>query len=94
MTSVDSETVSAAISMIVSLLVILGGLVVCAFLIKKYKNRVGLDKTSGGMKISILSTRSLGMQQSLVVAEADGKYFLLGICKAGITLISRLDSHE
>lgn len=89
-----TETISAAISMIVSLLVILGGLVICAFLIKKYKNRVGIDKASGGMRISILSTRSLGMQQSLVVAEADGKYFLLGVCKTGITLISRLDDHE
>lgn len=87
----DTETISAATSMIVSLLVILGLLIVGAFLAKRVRGRLGADKAAGGMKISILSTRSLGLQQSLVVAEANGEYFLLGICKGGITLISRLN---
>lgn len=90
----DTETISAATSIIVSLLIILGLLVVCAFLAKRVRLRLGGDKAAGGMRISILSTRSLGLQQSLVVAEANGEYFLLGVCKGGITLISRLDGHE
>lgn len=90
----DTETISAAASTIASLLVILGLLVGCAFLAKRFRARLGADKTNGHMKISILSAKSLGMQQSLVVAEAAGQYFLLGICKGGITLISRLDHHE
>lgn len=90
----DTETISAAVSVIISLLVILGLLVGCAFLAKRFRNRLGIDKAAGAMKISILSTRSLGVQQSLVVAEANGECFLLGVCKGGVTLISRLNSHE
>ena len=90
----DTETVSASVSVIISLLVILGLLAGFAFFVKRFRNRLGIDKVAGGMKISVLSTRSLGIQQSLVVAEANGEYFLLGVCKGGITLISRLNSHE
>lgn len=90
----DTETFSAAASMVVSLLVILGLLFAFAFFIKKFRTRLGVDKIAGDMKISVLSSRSLGMQQSLVVAETNGQYFLLGVCKGGITLISHLDRHE
>lgn len=90
----DTETISAATSMVVSLLVILGLLVALAFFVKKFRMRPGVDKAALDMKISILSSRSLGVQQSLVVAETNGQYFLLGVCKGGITLISHLDRHE
>lgn len=90
----DTETMSAAVSVTVSLLVILGLLVGLAFVAKRFRGRLGVDKALASMKISVLSTRSLGLQQSLVVAETNGEYFLLGVCKGGITLISRLNSHE
>lgn len=90
----DTETISAATSMVISLLVILGLLVGCAYLAKRFRTRLGVDKTNSNIKISILSTKTLGMQQSLVVAEADGQRFLLGVSKGAIELISRLDHHE
>ena len=89
----DTETISAAVPMIISLLLILGLLVICAFAAKKLRARAGMDKAVGAMKISVVSSRSLGMQQSLVVAETNGEYFLLGVGKGGITLISRLGVH-
>lgn len=90
----DAITISTATSMIISLLVIFALLFIFAFFVKKYRLRLGVAKSYSNINISVLSTFSLGLQQSLVVAEADGQRFLLGVFKGGITLISQLDRHD
>ncbi|WP_298222532.1 flagellar biosynthetic protein FliO [Acidocella sp.] len=90
----DTETISGAASTIASLLIILGLLAGLAFLARRFKGRLPGSKAGGNMPVSILSSRPLGGQQSLVIAEAEGQRFLLGISRGGIVLISRLDAHE
>lgn len=91
----NTEIISAASSTILSLLIILGLLVICAYFAKRFlRYQNGNKKASGTMLISILCSRSLGAQQNLVVAEANGQIFLLGVSRNGITLISRLEHCE
>jgi flagellar biosynthetic protein FliO len=90
----DTETISGAASTIASLLIILGLLTGLAFLARRFKGRLLGSKAGGNMPVSILSSRPLGGQQSLVIAEADGQRFLLGVSRGGIALISRLNPHE
>ncbi len=42
-------------------------------------------------KLAIAETRSLGNRQYLVVADYDGRKFLLGVCPGRIDLLSSLD---
>ena len=42
-------------------------------------------------KLAIAETRSLGNRQYLVVADYDGRKFLLGVCPGRIDLLSALD---
>ena len=42
-------------------------------------------------KLAITETRSLGNRQYLVVADYDGRKFLLGVCPGRIDLLSNLD---
>lgn len=44
-------------------------------------------------KLAVSETRSLGNRQYLVVADYDGKKFLLGVCPGRIDLLSKLDDH-
>lgn len=90
----DTETISGAASTIASLLIILGLLAGAAFLARRLRNRMPSSKAGGNMPVAILSSRPLGGQQSLVIAEAGGQRFLLGVSRAGVALISRLDTHE
>ena len=42
-------------------------------------------------KLSVAETRSLGNRQYLVVADYDGRKFLLGVCQGRIDLLAALD---
>ncbi|MBU6396813.1 MAG: flagellar biosynthetic protein FliO [Rhodospirillales bacterium] len=90
----DTETISGAASTIASLLILLGLLAALAFLARRFKGRFPGSKAGGNMPVSILSSRPLGGQHSLVIAEADGQRFLLGVSRGGIALITRLETHE
>lgn len=87
----DSITIYTFTSVIISLFVIFSFLFLFSFFVKKYKIRLGKSKAFSDINISILSNISIGLQQSLVIVEADGHRFLLGVFKGGITLISQLD---
>lgn len=90
----DTETISGAASTLASLLVILFLLAGLAFLARRLRGRMPGGKAGGNMPVSILSSRPLGGQHNLVIAEAAGQRFLLGVSRGGIALISRLDAHE
>lgn len=54
-------------------------------------------RTPGGIagrearKLTVAESRSLGNRQYLVVADYEGKKFLLGVCPGSISLLSPLD---
>lgn len=57
-------------------------------------------RTPGGIagrearKLTIAESRSLGNRQYLVVADYDGKKFLLGVCPGSISMLQSLDEDE
>lgn len=57
-------------------------------------------RTPGGIagrdarKLNVAESRSLGNRQYLVVADYDGKKFLLGVCPGSIQLLSTLEESE
>ncbi|MBI2511227.1 MAG: flagellar biosynthetic protein FliO [Opitutae bacterium] len=57
-------------------------------------------RTPGGIagrdarKLNVAESRSLGNRQYLVVADYDGKKFLLGVCPGSIQLLSPLEEGE
>ncbi len=56
----------------------------------------GLTRSAalGGARLSIAETRSLGSRQYLVVADYDGRKFLLGVCPGSIELLTPLDGDQ
>ncbi len=83
----DGASLSAAASTIAALLGILFVLAGAAYALRRLRGRL---PGAGSGAISVLSSRALGAQQSLIVAEAEGQRFLLGVSRNGITIISRL----
>lgn len=57
---------------------------------RQYHSRKGL-MTRAASKLSVAETRPLGNRQYLVVADYDGRKFLLGVCPGRIDLLSPLD---
>ncbi len=57
-------------------------------------------RTPGGIagrearKLTVAESRSLGNRQYLVVADYDGRKFLLGVCPGSISLLAPLDQGE
>ncbi|MDQ5980977.1 MAG: flagellar protein FliO/FliZ [Verrucomicrobiota bacterium] len=45
-------------------------------------------------RLSVVESRSLGSRQYLVVADYDGRKFLLGVCPGSIEMLTPLDGKE
>jgi flagellar biogenesis protein FliO len=90
----DGTSLSAAASTIASLLAILLILAGTAFLLRRLRAKLpgGSAKMQG--TINIIASRSLGGQNSLVIAEVEGSRFLIGIGRNSMTAIGRLGAHE
>lgn len=56
------------------------------------KRRAGLVNGQHA-KLSIVESRSLGSRQHLVVADYDGRKFLLSVCPGSIDLLTPLDGN-
>ncbi|MBB5373729.1 flagellar biosynthetic protein FliO [Acidocella aromatica] len=91
----DTASLSSAASSIAALLVILFVLVGAAFLLRRLRGTAWGQKLNAATQpISVLATRQLGAQHSLVIAEAEGQRFLIGVSRGGITAIGRLCGHD
>lgn len=90
----NAELISASSSVIISLVVIVLLLVVLSLFANRMRGRLKINKNNGNMQILVKSKYSIGIQQHLVIVEANGENFLLSVCKGGVGLISRLDNHD
>jgi flagellar biogenesis protein FliO len=90
----DGTSLSTAANTIASLLVILFVLAAAAYALRRFGNRQTGATTTTQSSISIISTRPLGGQLSLVITEAEGARFLIAISRTGITTIGRLNPPE
>jgi flagellar biogenesis protein FliO len=91
---VDSIGLSAASSTLASLLAILALLAGAAFVARHLRARLPGGDTKPQAAISIVASRPLGGQHSLIIAEAAGSRFLIGVSRTGMTAIGRLDAHD
>ena len=56
------------------------------------KRRVNAQGANGAARLAIVESRSLGSRQYLVVADYDGRKFLLGVCPGSIAMLTPLDA--
>jgi len=77
-------------SSLVSLTVILALLGGAAYAAKRLRIGAGTAK-AGGARIEILAARQIGWQCSLLIVEAEGRRFLIGAGRHGLTSIGALD---
>jgi flagellar biogenesis protein FliO len=78
------------LSVLVSLIVILGFVFAGAILARRWRLGVPLRGRGAEPAIRIVTARSIGWQASLQIVEAEGQRFLIGASRAGITAIGRL----
>lgn len=60
----------------------------------RQRRSVGALGTRTARKLSVVETKPLGNRQHLVVADYDGRKFLLGVCPGRIDLLSPLDGDQ
>tara|TARA_R110000737_G_scaffold9663_1_gene25417 strand:- start:1057 stop:1521 length:465 start_codon:yes stop_codon:yes gene_type:complete len=75
-----------AMSMIISLLMVLAVIVISAMILKRFQ---GVRHTINGLKI--VTSLQLGAKEKLVVVQAGQKQLLLGVTTQQITLLETLD---
>jgi flagellar biogenesis protein FliO len=81
---------SAILSTLAPLAVILGLLMVAAYLARRLRNgRWGLRR-AGANAITIVATRPVGPGAALMIVEAEGQRFLVGSGRHGMTPIGAL----
>lgn len=58
------------------------------------KRRMGMGGAAGAARLAIVESRPLGSRQYLVVADYDGRKFLLGVCPGSIEMLTPLDGGQ
>jgi flagellar protein FliO/FliZ len=82
--------VSAIVSTLVPLLVILGLLGAAAYVGRRLREGGWGSRRAGQNAISIVATRPVGPGASLMIVEAEGKRFLVSVGRQGISAIGAL----
>jgi len=80
----------STLASLLAIFLLLGG---AALLLRRFRARLpGSMKLQGA--ISIVASRPLGGQHTLVVAEVEGEKFLLGVSRNGMTALGRLGGYD
>lgn len=81
-------TASTLGSMLLSLLVVIGIILICAWLLRRMTGMV----QGGSELLRVRASLALGMKERLVLVEAGGETLLLGVSPAGIRRLHRFDA--
>ncbi len=81
---------SAILSTLLPLLVILGLLMVAAYVARRFRNGGWGLRRAGGNAITIVATRPVGPGAALMIVEAEGQRFLVSSGRQGIIPIGAL----
>lgn len=71
-----------------SLLLVIGLILVCAWLLK----RMGSLQSSGGSLLKVRASLSVGLKERVVLVEAAGETLLLGVSPGGVTCLHRFEA--
>ncbi len=83
---VEARSLGSSVLLAAALLAAAGGW----WLWQKRRNSVRAG-SPGAARLAIVESRSLGSRQYLVVADYDGRKFLLGVCPGSIAMLTPLD---
>jgi len=86
-----SPGIGTLLSGLGSLIVIFAVLFGTAFALRRLRNTPWGQRTANPSAIKLVATRPLGGQNTLVIAEVEGRRFLIGVSRTGIAAIGRLD---
>ena len=81
---------SAILATLMPLLVILGVLMLAAYVARRLRNGGWGARRAGGNAITIVATRPVGPGAALMIVEAEGQRFLVSSGRQGITAIGAL----
>jgi len=86
------DLIATAVKMFIVLGVLLGGLIVALYLVKKVIGR--RDGQSKGRLIRVLASTYIGVKKSISLVEIPGALLVLGITNDRISLLTKIDDAE
>jgi flagellar protein FliO/FliZ len=88
----NAELLAAAMKMLTPLLVLLGGLLVGAYFLKKNLRREG--GYSAKRLVKVLGSTPLGIKKHISLVEVPGAILVVGVTAETITLLATLENDE
>lgn len=89
----DSSGIGIVASSLGSLGVIFVVLIGVTFGLRRLRGTAWGQRAAAQTHIKVIASRPLGGQNTLVIAEAEGQRFLIGVSRHGIAAIGRLNEH-
>jgi flagellar protein FliO/FliZ len=86
------DLISTAIKMLTSLSIVLGGMFVTFYFMKKVLNRK--ISASGDKLIRVLANTYIGVKKNISLVEVPGALLVIGITNENISLLSKIDDQE
>jgi len=86
------DLIATAVKMFIVLGVLLGGLIIALYLVKKVIGR--RDSQSKGRVIRVLASTYIGVKKSISLVEVPGALLVLGITNDRINLLTKIDDAE
>ena len=83
------EIVSTALRMLTALGIVLGGLLVCVYFIKRF-----LKKDVGGSKeqlIKVIASQYIGIKKNISLVEIPGSILVVGVSNDNISLLTKIE---
>ena len=83
------EIVSTAFRMLTALGIVLGGLLVCVYFIKRF-----LKKDVGGSKeqlIKVIASQYIGIKKNISLVEIPGSILVVGVSNDNISLLTKIE---
>ncbi len=86
------DLISTALKMLASLSIVLGGMFVVFYFMKRVLNRKGAG--SGEKLIRVLANTYIGVKKSISLVEIPGALLVIGITNDNISLLSKIEDEE
>jgi flagellar biogenesis protein FliO len=87
-------SLGAAAASLASLLAILLLLAAVALALRRVRARLNTNASNLQGNISIIANKPLGGQHMLIIAEAQGQRFLIGVSRDGMDCLGTLNRHD
>ena len=86
------DLISTALKMLTSLAIVLGGMFVAFYFMKKVLNRK--IAASGEKLIRVLANTYIGVKKNISLVEVPGALLVIGITNDNISLLSKIEDEE